>query len=145
MRVKGLASQLKAGEYAIASRTSMHAIAGILVEGKSIQHKLTAAEGLTSEMIWKLVKADPVLIGDAGPVPAEGTLLPETYLFTRGQTRSALLAKMVKAQKDDLTAAWANRAQALPLKTPREAIILAGTGGTLCCWKNPSAKVCSAK
>jgi len=103
----------------------MATIAGILVEGKSIQHKLTAAEGLTSQMIWKLVKADPVLVGDAGPVPAEGTLLPETYLFTRGQTRLAVLAQMAKAQKDDLAKAWANRAPDLPFKTPREAIILA--------------------
>ena len=39
-------------------------------------------------MIYKLVEADPVLAGDAGPVPAEGTLLPETYLFTRGTTRA---------------------------------------------------------
>jgi UPF0755 protein len=103
----------------------MATIAGILAEGKSIQHKLTAAEGLTSEMIWKLVKADPVLVGDAGPIPTEGTLLPETYLFTRGQTRLALLAQMAKAQKDDLAKAWANRAQDLPFRTPREAIILA--------------------
>ena len=123
--LKGVSSRFKAGEYAIPSTASMATIAGILVEGKSIQHKLTAAEGLTSQMIWKLVKADPVLVGDAGPVPAEGTLLPETYLFTRGQTRLALLAQMAKAQKDDLAKAWANRAPDLPFKTPREAIILA--------------------
>jgi len=121
----GVSSRLKAGEYAIASTASMATIAGILVEGKSIQHKLTAAEGLTSEMIWKLVKGDSVLVGDAGPVPAEGTLLPETYLFTRGQTRHALLAKMAKAQKDYLAKAWGRRAQGLPFKTPREAMILA--------------------
>ena len=123
--LKGVSSRFKAGEYAIPSTASMATIAGILAEGKSIQHKLTAAEGLTTEMIWKLVKADPVLVGDAGPVPAEGTLLPETYLFTRGQTRLALLAQMAKAQKDDLAKAWAGRAQNLPFKTPREAIILA--------------------
>jgi UPF0755 protein len=123
--LKGVSSRFKAGEYAIPSTASMATIAGILVEGKSIQHKLTAAEGLTSEMIWKLVKADPILVGDAGPVPAEGTLLPETYLFTRGQTRRALLAQMAKAQREYLAKAWEGRAQDLPLKTPREAIVLA--------------------
>jgi UPF0755 protein len=123
--LKGVSSRFKAGEYAIPSTASMATIAGILAEGKSIQHKFTAAEGLTSEMIWKLVKADPVLVGDAGLAPAEGTLLPETYLFTRGQTRLALLAQMAKAQKDVLAKAWTNRAQDLPFKTPREAIILA--------------------
>lgn len=125
IRVKGLASQLKAGEYAIASRTSMHRIADILVEGKSIQHKLTAAEGLTSDMIWKAVQADPVLLGDAGPQPREGSLLPETYLFTRGETRAHLLAKMEAAQEKFLAEKWPSRTQGLPFKSPRDAVILA--------------------
>ena len=46
LRVRGLASKIKAGEYAIPSGASMAAIAKILVDGKSIQHKFTAAEGL---------------------------------------------------------------------------------------------------
>ena len=125
LRLRGLADKIKAGEYAIPSRASMASIAGILVAGKSIQHKLTAAEGLTSDMIWKLVKADPVLVGDAGPAPEEGTLLPETYLFTRGETRAHLLAKMAKAQATFLAEKWASRADGLPLHSPREAVILA--------------------
>jgi UPF0755 protein len=123
--LKGVSSRLKAGEYAIPSAASMAQIARILVEGKSIQHKLTAAEGLTSDMIWKLVKADPVLVGDAGPVPPEGSLLPETYLFTRGETRKALLVQMAKAQQKYLAEKWQGRSEGLPFKTPREAIILA--------------------
>src|SRR5579872_7514769 len=82
LRLRRLGDKIKAGEYAIPTKASMADIAAILVSGKGVQHKLTAAEGLTSEMIWKLVKADPVLTGDAGPAPEEGTLLPETYLFT---------------------------------------------------------------
>lgn len=124
-RLKGVASRLKAGEYAIPSGASMGQVASILVEGRSIQHKLTAAEGLTSEMIWKLVKADPVLLGDAGPVPDEGSLLPETYLFTRGETRRGLLAKMAQAQNATLEPLWDKRAPGLPFKSPREAVILA--------------------
>jgi len=125
LRLRGLSDKIKAGEYAIPSQASMAAIAKILVEGKAIQHKLTAAEGLTSDMIWKLVKADPVLLGDAGPVPREGSLLPETYLFTRGETRAHLLAKMAKAQEKFLQATWAGRAQDVPLNSPRDAVILA--------------------
>jgi UPF0755 protein len=124
-RVRSLSGKLKAGEYAIPSRASMRAIAGILVEGKSIQHKLTVAEGLTSDMIVKLVKADPVLVGDPGAVPEEGALLPETYLFIRGETRSHLLDKMANAREKLLDAQWSSRAQGLPLKSPREAVILA--------------------
>ena len=125
LRVRGLNNKLKAGEYAIPSSATMADIAGIVMSGKSIEHKLTAAEGLTSEMIWKLVKADPVLTGDAGPVPAEGTLLPETYLFTRGTTRAQLIDQMKKAQERFLSQAWAKRAPGLPFQTPRDAVTFA--------------------
>jgi UPF0755 protein len=125
LRWRHLAEQVKAGEYALPSGASMADIAAILVAGKSIEHKLTAAEGLTSDMIYKIVKADPVLTGDAGPMPAEGTLLPETYLFIRGETRAHLLAKMARAQQQFVAQKWAARAPNLPLKTPREAVTLA--------------------
>jgi len=125
LHLRGLAGQVKAGEYAVPSRASMADIAALMVAGRVVQHRLTAAEGLTSDMIWKLVKADPVLTGDAGPVPPEGALLPETYLFTLGTTRTGLLARMEKAQQAFLAAAWARRAPGLPLKSMREAVILA--------------------
>jgi len=125
LRARRLAGKVKAGEYAIASHASMAVIAGILVEGKSIQHKFTAAEGLTSEMIWKLAQADPALTGDAGPAPQEGSLLPETYLFTRGETRGHLLDKMAQAQKVFLDQQWPKRAEGLPFHMEREAVILA--------------------
>ena len=125
LRARRLADKIKAGEYAIPSGASMAAVAGILVEGKSIQHKFTAAEGLTSDMIWKLTQADTVLTGDAGPVPAEGSLLPETYLFTRGEIRGHLLDKMAGAQKTFLDQQWGKRAQGLPFRDMNEAVILA--------------------
>jgi len=125
LRARGLSSQVKAGEYAIPAHAGMRTIAAILVAGKSIQHKLTAAEGLTSEMIWKLVKADPVLVGDAGPVPPEGALLPETYLFTRGMTRAKLLDQMAEAQVKFLDAHWPGREADLPVQTRAQAVILA--------------------
>lgn len=121
----GAASKVKAGEYALPAFASMADIAKILVEGKSIQHKLTAAEGLTSDMIHKLVVADPVLVKDAGAVPDEGALLPETYLFTRGTSRAEMIARMEDAEKKFLDAEWAKRASDLPLATPQQAVILA--------------------
>ena len=125
LHLHGAAAKVKAGEYALPAYASMADIAAILVEGKSIQHKLTAAEGLTSDMIQKLVADDPVLTGNAGPVPAEGTLLPETYLFTRGTSRAELLVRMEKAEKKYLDQQWAGRAAGLPLQTPAQAVILA--------------------
>jgi peptidoglycan lytic transglycosylase G len=125
VRLRGNTSKLKAGEYAVPSRASMDDIMAILIAGKSIEHKFTAAEGLTSDMIFKLLMADPVLIGDAGSQAAEGTLLPETYLFTHGATRSEIVERMKTAQKSLLDRLWATKAGDLPLKNEDEAVILA--------------------
>ncbi len=75
-------------------------------------------------MIYDIVKADPVLTA-TGAVPAEGTLLPETYLFTRGTTRSEMLARMKAAQVKLLAKLWPTRTADLPFKTQEEASILA--------------------
>ena len=125
LRLHGLNNQVKAGEYAVPAKASMAAIAAILMSGKSIQHKLTAAEGLTSGMIYKLVADEPALMGDAGAEPAEGTLLPETYLFTHGTTRAEILARMRKAQQKFLAEHWPARAADLPFQSMEQAVTLA--------------------
>jgi UPF0755 protein len=76
-------------------------------------------------MAYKLVVANPVLVGDAGPEPAEGALLPETYLFTRGTTRHEILTRMEKAETKFLAQQWAARADGLPFATPEQAVVMA--------------------
>jgi UPF0755 protein len=125
VRLRGEASHLKAGEYAFPSRASMVRVVAILKSGKAILHKLTIAEGLTSQMAYDLIADDTVLTGKAGPVPPEGALLPETYLFMRGTTRRELIARMEAAQKTLIAKYWPKRAENLPVATPEEAIILA--------------------
>ena len=125
VRLRGRAGALKAGEYAVPARASEADITALLVAGFSLQHKITAAEGLTSEMIYSIVASDPALEGDAGPVPAEGTLLPETYLFTHGTTRSEILSRMARDQDKFVAAHWAIRALGLPFKSPGEALVMA--------------------
>jgi UPF0755 protein len=125
VRVSGKASALKAGEFAIPSRASQQAIMGILIAGKTAQHKLTAAEGLTSQMIFDLIKASPDLTGNAGAVPPEGSLLPETYLFQHGMTRAQLIAKMRAARREVLDREWENRAPDLPFRSKEEALVMA--------------------
>jgi len=76
-------------------------------------------------MIYRIVEKNPVLTGDAGPEPAEGTLLPETYLFTRGMTRAHMLMLMKMDQEKLIAKLWPARASNLPVKTRDEAVILA--------------------
>lgn len=125
VRLRRMTPSLKAGEYAIPSKASMLDIMDILISGKTVQHKITVAEGLTSDMVIKLVVADPVLVGPAGATPPEGTLLPQTYLFTRDTTRAEIISRMQKAQRDLVAKLWAKRMPDLPFKSPEEAVILA--------------------
>ena len=125
VRLRGESGLLRAGEYAIPSRASMEDIAAILKVGRSIEHKVTAAEGLTSGMIVDIINADPELTGPRETPPEEGTLLPETYFFNRDATRGSIVARMREAQTQFLSRAWASRATGLPFQTPQEAVTLA--------------------
>ncbi|MFS2317926.1 endolytic transglycosylase MltG [Maricaulis sp. D1M11] len=116
---------IKTGEYLIPANASMQAIHDLLVEGESIQYPITFAEGLTSAMIVRVLEASDVLTGEIAEVPAEGTLLPETYLVTRGTSRQSLLDRMQADQTALLDALWDNRADDLPISSRAEAIILA--------------------
>jgi len=122
---QGAERDLKAGEYAIPAAASMNAILELLREGRVVLHKLTIPEGLTTAQALRLVAADPVLTGDMDETPGEGTLLPDTYLFSRGETRGALVQRMMEGRETFLERAWASRAPGLPLKSPGEAVVLA--------------------
>jgi UPF0755 protein len=121
---RGKTVALKAGEYAFPAQTSMAAAMAMLTERKVVQHRITIAEGLTSDAAVALVNADAVLTGPATVIP-EGSLLPETYLFERGTTRAEILARMHKAQQDVVSDLWAKRKDGLPFTTPDDAIKLA--------------------
>lgn len=125
VRLKGAQSKLKAGEYAIPANASVLDIIDILIDGKSILHYLTAPEGLTSAQILKVVAANEVLVGEITIDPPEGELLPETYAFTRGETRDEMIRDMMKAQDAVIGELWPQRAMELPFAAPEDAIILA--------------------
>ncbi|MGB0341842.1 MAG: endolytic transglycosylase MltG [Parvibaculales bacterium] len=124
MRFRGSTLRVQAGEYEVPARASMAQIARLLESGAVLLHDITIPEGLTSQQIIDLLMAMPVLVG-AVELPPEGSLLPETYRVERGMTRAALVTKMQAAQTRLLADLWPKRLDALPLKTPQEAVILA--------------------
>jgi len=117
--------ELKAGEYEIKKYASMADVLNTLVQGKSILSKLTIPEGLTSQQIVERVRAAPDLVGDITEIPPEGSLLPDTYRFSKGMARQELLERMKVDMQRYLAQAWAKRQADLPLKSPQEAIIFA--------------------
>ncbi len=125
VRLRGLQDDLKAGEYEIPAGASVMEIIDLLVEGKSILHFFTSPEGLTTAQMLRLVEADEILAGEISLAPPEGALLPETYAFSRGETRDDLIRRMMKAQDALLDALWDGRALELPISTREEAVILA--------------------
>jgi len=122
--LKGSGS-LKAGEYEFRKRASMRQVLDILVEGKSIDHKVTLPEGLTSQQIVERISANPDLKGDITEIPAEGTLLPDTYRFQIGDSRIDIIERMQVAHQKFLAKMWGERDPDIVVKTPEEAVILA--------------------
>ncbi|WP_310619924.1 endolytic transglycosylase MltG [Flexibacterium corallicola] len=116
---------MKAGEYAFASGVSMHQVMNDLVSGKAVFHTVTFPEGWSSAQIVARLNANEVLLGDIAEIPAEGSLLPNTYSFTRGWSRQKIIDEMQKAMKKHLSMVWEQRSQGLPIDSPEELVILA--------------------
>ncbi|MGA2565319.1 MAG: endolytic transglycosylase MltG [Pseudolabrys sp.] len=117
--------ELKSGEYQFTKGASLADVVTSIIENKVVQHSLTIPEGLTSEQIVaKLLETD-ALAGQIKEIPHEGTLLPETYKFTRGMTREQIIQRMQQAHKRLLQEVWEHRMPDLPVKTPEQLVILA--------------------
>ena len=121
----GRTLNLKAGEYEIKPGASIRTIIETMSEGRSVLMRVTVPEGLTSYQIVERLKSDAGLTGDLRDVPAEGSLLPETYSLPRGSTRQTLIEMMQAAQKKVVDQLWSERQDGLPFKSPAEAIVLA--------------------
>jgi UPF0755 protein len=116
---------IKAGEYEIPARASMSVIVEILRSGKQVQRRLTVPEGATTAEVMAVVRKTEALSGNITVDMKEGDLLPETYFFSRDDTRDGLLQRMKEAMDKALDEAWRKRAGGLPLANRREALILA--------------------
>ncbi len=125
VRIYKNAPKLKAGEYAFAPGISMREVMDDLVEGKAVYHTVSIPEGWTSAQVVERLNNDPVLIGSISQIPPEGSLLPDTYRFTRGTTRQQIIDQMMAAQAKLLEEIWERRAENIPVSTPEELVILA--------------------
>jgi len=115
---------IHAGEFIIPARSSLAGILDILRHGAPVQHQVTIPEGLTGVQIAKILNAAPDAAGVVA-APADGAVLPQTYDFTLGTPRAAILARAEAAMDQALSTQWAGRDAGIPLATPRDALILA--------------------
>jgi UPF0755 protein len=124
-KVTGKAALLRAGEYEFAAAISPRGIIDLLVSGKTVVHRFTVPEGLTSAEIIAALGAAEAMTGEAGKAPPEGSLLPETYFYSWGEPRADIVGRMEAGMKKALAESWRERSPDLALATPEEALVLA--------------------
>ncbi|WP_069067069.1 endolytic transglycosylase MltG [Sphingobium sp. RAC03] len=123
-KIFGAGTPIKAGEFVIPAGASNSDILSILQGGKTLTRLITIPEGMPSILVHERLMANDQLTGDI-PVPEEGSVLPDSYAFDKGEPRAAVLKRMQKAMDEALAKLWAERALNTVAKTPKEAIILA--------------------
>jgi UPF0755 protein len=131
---------LRAGEYRLTPGMTPRDAIRHLASGAVIQYPFTIVEGWTFRQLAQALADHPELahelpldepggrdVREAFPEleHPEGWFLPETYLFTRGDSDLDLLRRAYDAMQDALAAAWQARDTGLPLETPYQLLILA--------------------
>ncbi|MCF8473668.1 MAG: endolytic transglycosylase MltG [Emcibacter sp.] len=123
--LSGFERKLQAGEFSIPPRSSMFDIMNILGSGKVIQHRLTVIEGWTSWQIVDYLNGIENLTHEIRELPPEGSILPETYLYTKNTDRYELVRRMQNRQSELMKSLWEKRDSDLPFSSVDDAIILA--------------------
>ncbi|HEU4969948.1 endolytic transglycosylase MltG, partial [Sphingomonas sp.] len=123
-RVFGGLGVIRAGEYEVPKGASAHAILDLLQSGKTMQRFVTIPEGTPSIIVYEKLMANKLLTGPI-PVPAEGSVLPDSYSYTRDEPRAAVLKRMTAAMDKTLAKLWAARKPTTVARTPEQAVTLA--------------------
>jgi UPF0755 protein len=123
-RFFGSGDPIQAGEFVIPAGTSGAAALDILQHGKPVQRLVAVPEGTPSILVYEKLMAIPQLSG-AIAVPQEGSVLPDSYSYQRGESRAAVLKRMQDAMVRELDALWAKRKPASVVTSKRDAVTLA--------------------
>ncbi|MFL6737389.1 MAG: endolytic transglycosylase MltG [Sphingomonas sp.] len=123
-RLLGSHDPIQAGEFEVPKGMGGAAILDLLQHGKPLQRLITVTEGMPSILVTEKLAASQYLTGPT-PVISEGSVLPDSYGFDRGDARSALVSRMQRAMTKTLVQLWPKRSLDCPLATPAEAVTLA--------------------
>jgi UPF0755 protein len=123
-RVFGSGDPIQAGEFEIEKGMSASAILDLLQHGKPVQRLITVTEGMPSIIVAEKLASNRYLTGPLPQIP-EGSLLPNSYSYQRGESRSDVVRRMQAAMTKTLNALWAKRKPTCPISTKQEAVTLA--------------------
>ncbi len=123
-RLLGSGDPIQAGEFKLTPGMTQGQILTAFQEGDVIRRFVTIPEGMPSILVREKLMAEEMLTGDI-EVPVEGSILPDTYAFERGESREKVVERMQSAMDRYLAEAWAERGSNIAVETMREALILA--------------------
>jgi UPF0755 protein len=123
-RLFGSGDPIQAGEFEIPKGMSGAAVLDLLQHGKPVSRLITVTEGMPSIIVQEKLAASPYLAGSVPPIP-EGSVLPDSYSFQRGDTRASLVKRMQSAMSAAISELWPKRSNACPVASPEQAVILA--------------------
>jgi len=123
-RLFGSSDPVQAGEFEIPARASGAKVLDILQHGRPVVRLLTIPEGMPSILVQEKLAAIPELTGPS-PLPTEGSVLPSSYDWQRGETRAAVLKRMTDAMAKELDTLWAKRKFNCLVNGKEEAVTLA--------------------
>ena len=123
-RVLGSGDPIQAGEFEIPKGTSAAGVLDLLQHGRPVQRLITIPEGTPSILVQEKLASVPYLTGPA-PLPEEGSVLPNSYGYQRGETRAAVAGRMKAAMAKALDELWVKRKPTCPVETRQEAVTLA--------------------
>ena len=123
-RIFGSGDPIQAGEFQIPRNAGGAKVLGLLQHGRPVQRLITVTEGMPSIIVQEKLAAVPYLTG-AAPLPGEGSVLPDSYGYKRGETRQAVVTRMQAAMTKTLDELWAKRKPTCSVNSKEEAITLA--------------------
>jgi len=123
-RLFGSSDPIQAGEFQIPKGMSGAAILDLLQHGKPMLRLITVTEGMPSIVVQEKLAASTYLSGPTPAIP-EGSVLPDSYGFERGDTRAGLAKEMAAAMDKAVAQLWPKRSGDCPVATPEQAVILA--------------------
>ena len=124
-RLLGEGDPVQAGEFEIPARASAAKVLDIVQHGRPVVRLVTIPEGMPSILVQEKLATIEELTGET-PTLAEGSVLPNSYDWQRGETRADVGRRMQAAMTTTLDRLWSGRkAGACPVSTRQEAIILA--------------------
>lgn len=123
-RLFGSSDPIQAGEFRLTPGMDQGAILRAFQSGDVVRRFVTIPEGMPSILVHERLMANDLLTGEI-EVPAEGSILPDTYSYERGASRASLIERMQAAMDKALAEEWAKRSPGAAVDTIRDALILA--------------------